>query len=375
MGRGGGSEATAAYGSRGLGSEVTTAGGEPRTPPADPPGPPGEVRTSVGTLQVSPEDQVIAPVLRRDGVWEPAETRFVAATVRPGHTFVDVGAHVGYFSVLACSRVGPSGRVIALEPEPHNFALLRANVERNRCAQSTVLQLAAGSANGPMSLEVHPRNGGAHRVLPPGETPTTVQCVRLDDVLPERVNMVKIDVQGYDHEVVHGMRRTVAANPQLIVIAELSLIELGRREFSPPAVLEGYRRLGFTISAFGLGGTLREVTDEEILQACRIRGRDLSVVLERRLAPRRFGASGPPPRAVGGIELTGGGDAVTVLQRTRSRAHRLNRSAGRVLELCTGENSVPEIAELAGEAFALIRLPSADVVSCLDQLSAAGLVV
>lgn len=98
-----------------------------------------EVRTVAGQLLVDPSDRVIGRALRRDGVWELAETRFLLATLLPGQTFVDVGAHLGYFSVLAARRVGPTGSVIAVEPEPRNLRLLRQNLARNGCTNAAVL--------------------------------------------------------------------------------------------------------------------------------------------------------------------------------------------------------------------------------------------
>jgi FkbM family methyltransferase len=204
-----------------------------------------EVETVAGPLLLPRQDRMITSVLRRYGVWEPAETSYLQAVLRPGQTFVDVGAHVGYFSVLAAKRVGPTGAMIAIEPEPRNLDLLRRNIVRNGCRNVRVVPFAAHSVRGWMSLALDEENRGAHRLVPLHQAGTAVQCVPLDDLLPATVDVVKVDAQGYDHEVIAGLERTIATNPELILITELSLSELGRRGVDPEFVLAGYEALGF----------------------------------------------------------------------------------------------------------------------------------
>jgi predicted O-methyltransferase YrrM len=67
-------------------------------------------------------DEVIRPALEADGRWEPAECAFLRAHLRRGAAFLDVGANIGYMTVLGARACGPDGRVIAIEPEPRNVA-------------------------------------------------------------------------------------------------------------------------------------------------------------------------------------------------------------------------------------------------------------
>jgi FkbM family methyltransferase len=277
-------------------------------PASDPLEPIVEVETVVGPLLLPQGDRVITAVLRSSHVWEPPETRFLQMALRPGQTFVDVGAHVGYFSVLAAKRVGPNGAVIALEPETRNLDLLQRNVARNDCPNVVVLPFAAGSAPGWMSLVLVEHNRGAHRLAPLGEADTLVSCVRLDDVLPGTVDVVKVDAQGYDHEVIDGMRRTLAANPRLVVIAELSVEELERRRLDPADVLAGYESLGFAISILDPFGRPRRMTSERVLEHAHAPGaQDFSLVLERIRfgGPARLGGPGVASRFRGRVARLG----------------------------------------------------------------------
>ena len=181
-----------------------------------------EVDTEVGPLLLPERDRVITPTLLDTGVWEPLETDFFWSLLGPGQTFVDLGAHVGYFTLLAADQVGPTGTVIAFEPEPRNLALLYANVRAHGRRNVRIVPFAAHRTRGWMSLELNEDNRGAHRLVEAGPTEVVVRCVRPDDVLPPRVDVVKIDVQGYDHDAVAGLEATIAANPDLVIVVEIS---------------------------------------------------------------------------------------------------------------------------------------------------------
>ena len=76
------------------------------------------------------------------GTYEPEETRLFRSKCRPGDTVIDVGANVGWYTVIASKLVGKKGRVIAFEPEPVNFAILKKNVLANGC-ENVILELKA----------------------------------------------------------------------------------------------------------------------------------------------------------------------------------------------------------------------------------------
>src|SRR5918992_882109 len=205
-----------------------------------------EVNTQVGSLVAHRDDEVITANLIRWGVWEARETQFLRAVLRPGDTFVDVGAKIGYFSVLAAGRVGSAGYVIAFEPEPRNLELLHMNLARHGVqANATVFPLAAYSRPCQLPLATNEANRGDHVLAPHASTGLEVRCVRLDDVLPRSVDVIKIDTQGFDHDVVAGLSQTIAANPALVILTELSLTKLGDRGIDVDEVLAGHIARGF----------------------------------------------------------------------------------------------------------------------------------
>ena len=241
-----------------------------------------DVDTHVGPLLLPTGDGIITRALQDYGLWESQETAYLIMTLLPGQTFVDIGAHVGYFSVLASKRVGPTGRVIAFEPEARNLDLLERNLWRNGCDNAVVVPHACSDHPQDLSLVLDEENRGAHHLVPPGQGDVPVRCVRPDDVLSGTVDVVKIDAQGYDHEVVAGLRRTWTAYPDLEMLVELSYTELDRRGIEPLDVLTGYEELGFELVLFDAGGHLSVMPAEAVDVVCRTRKQaDFTVILRR----------------------------------------------------------------------------------------------
>ena len=111
-------------------------------------------------MAIDPRDRLIGPRLRRRGVWSEAETALYARCIRAGDTIVDVGANIGYFTLLFARSAGPAGRVFAFEPEPDNFRLLETNVERNGYRNVTAVRQAVSGAPGSAPLGLAPENLG-----------------------------------------------------------------------------------------------------------------------------------------------------------------------------------------------------------------------
>ncbi len=232
--------------------------------------------TDVGALYLHSHDEVITPTLRSTGCWEPDEAAFLRGVLRPGASFLDVGANIGYFTVLGSSLVGRTGNVIAVEPEPRNLDLLRANAWRNRAWNVTVLPLAAHSETGYLSLRLSEENRGDHQVFAgPGHDGALVPSARLDDLLADaQLDVVKIDVQGVDHEVVFGLRDTISRSPGIVLMCEFWLTGMDERGVDPAEVIERYESEGLRVGLLGTGGSVSSCTAEQAIHACRVGDND-----------------------------------------------------------------------------------------------------
>ncbi len=231
----------------------------------------------VGPILIDPIDSGVGHEIRLTKSWEPGEGRFIRAFLRPGMNAIDVGANIGYFTLLMARAVAPVGRVLAIEAEPENFRLLRANVERNDLAHVELLPVAAYRAPGLMRITRNDANRGGSQVAGPAgdRTAWPVQAVRLDDVLhPDAViDFVKIDVEGLDHTVIQGLEKTLQRwAPTILVELNPGAIEVHGE--SVDEVLRLYRELGYELKLLG-GDALR------LQQAC---GMDLTELLLDNLA-------------------------------------------------------------------------------------------
>ena len=198
----------------------------------------------------------MVPLITESGRWEPEESDQLRVLVAPGMTFVDVGAHVGYMTLLGSHAVGPAGRVVAVEASPANVALLRANVAADGAANVEIVAAAASDGDGRIALSLSPWNTGDNRAYPvPEMERVEVPAVRLDDVLrdTDRVDVVKVDTQGADHRAIRGMAATLARCRPVLVVEfwPLGIAESGD---DPAAVLEEYAALGYEVRVLGDDG-------------------------------------------------------------------------------------------------------------------------
>lgn len=211
-----------------------------------------EVETPFGALLVQEHDTVFREHFAQIDVWEPGETANLAERLSPGMTFLDVGAHVGYFTVFAARQVGPRGLVVAFEPEPRNFELLLANVWRNGLSNVFCLPYAVGAATGFAELHLSPDNTGDNRVFPSDEQreTATVRAAALDGLywLRPPVDVIKVDVQGAEEAAIRGMERLLARSPSVVLSVEYWPPGMAGFGSDPRSTLDYYRSLGFELA-------------------------------------------------------------------------------------------------------------------------------
>jgi FkbM family methyltransferase len=149
---------------------------------------------------------------------EPGVQEAIVRYLQPGGCFYDVGAHIGFYSLGAARIVGPSGRVVAFEPDPDNWRVLQENIARNGLHQVTAEPLALWSSEGVIGFKRNPNGQGSTRrgfVVPEGSVAGRVVQVRartLDGYVKEHPapTFIKIDVEGAETEVLKGGRRLFA---------------------------------------------------------------------------------------------------------------------------------------------------------------------
>jgi FkbM family methyltransferase len=193
-----------------------------------------------------------------EGAWDPTLSRLIESTLSPGDVFIDVGAHVGYFTLLAARRVTPGGTVISIEPNPFALEQLERNVERSGLSNVLIERTACGESAGVVQLYLHAESNSSMASLYSGKASRAgaveVACTTVDDLCRShgvhRVKLVKIDVEGAELFVLRGMAR-VMKEMRPVIVVELHprlLAEVGTPIHEIEAFLEN---LGYVLEPMG----------------------------------------------------------------------------------------------------------------------------
>lgn len=205
--------------------------------------------------------------------WEPAATDFILSVLGPGDTFIDIGANIGWFSVLAAHVVGAEGRVYAFEPREDLRARLCQSIAANGFDQQCHVESSAlGEGEGESYLAWVPgeRNPG-HSFLAPANLPegaerlAKVSIRPLDSFnIPAPVRIVKIDVEGAESMVLKGARRLIERDHPILVLEIFPEWLHAVSGTTPNSLLESLRAYGyrvFFLTELGLGRELRSGND------------------------------------------------------------------------------------------------------------------
>ena len=208
-------------------------------------------RVRVGDVELlcDTADRSVSLTLRA-GDYEPHLTAVFNRFCRPGMTVVDVGANIGYYSMLASDLVGPEGRVIAIEPSSENCRLLISSMRLKERTNVTLFPVACDAHNGWAYYSTHiGSNGGLvdseDLLASPG---TVVPTFRLDDLVDAQVGLLKIDVEGAEARVVEGARKLIE-RCRPIVTTELSEAMLEQVSGTTSAqYLNYFEDLGYSVA-------------------------------------------------------------------------------------------------------------------------------
>lgn len=208
-------------------------------------------------LLVPTEDLSLAPHLMLDGYWEMWITQAVARHVKPGMRCIDVGANVGYYTLLLADLVGEQGKVQAWEPQEALVALIETSLALNGLCAETVAA-AAGRAVGGAYLKVPGQFMGSAAL---GTEGTPVIVGRLDKYTKGQVDFVKIDAEGSEHAVWDGME-ALLENPSITVLMEFAPVICEE----PSLLLEKIKAAGFPLRWLNPDGAVAALSRSEALE-------------------------------------------------------------------------------------------------------------
>jgi FkbM family methyltransferase len=230
--------------------------------------------------QSSHSQRIMLAALQAGEFYEPGVSSFLASVLRPGDTVVDVGADIGYFSLLAARMVGPTGRVFAFEPEPATYRRLRDHLVHNGLREVQSFNVALGSTPGDGHLVYAADDDGSEATrevarqqprigLRERGRRLPVEVVVLDHVLAglppgQGPRLIRIDVEGMEYEVLKGALRTILGHGVPYIICEVQRMGLLRMGASETQLREFMRLIGYQASLLKPDGTgLQPLADGE----------------------------------------------------------------------------------------------------------------
>ena len=224
-------------------------------------------------LYVRTPDRLIAALLCKYSFESSLEVEIYRTRIKPGMTVLEIGANVGFFTLLFSGLAGEKGSVLAFEPDPDNFRLLRKSVTEAGRGNTVYRQAAVSDKSGAVKLYIYEENRGDHCIYDCGDGrgSVDVEAVPIDSALgPEaRVDFIKMDIQGAEYRALLGMERTIKNSPALCMLCEFSPGLVRKAGDSPEALLQKLLEYGFSLKYLDDSShSVRSASPEELLALC-----------------------------------------------------------------------------------------------------------
>ena len=218
----------------------------------------------------NPNDPVVSGAAAL-GVYERPETAFFLSVCKPNMTFLDVGANTGYYSTWALSLMKEEGRIISIEPDPEALRYLTSTRDANNSKIMQVMPYAASAQEGTCVLFRNPDNRGDNRLYENDlcHDQIAVQSKPVDKILFDlgvtTVDLIKMDVQGFEGHAIMGMKETLRRSPNVTLLMEFWPWGLSKAGSDARNVLEMLESFGFTLFELQGHGLLKILASHSAL--------------------------------------------------------------------------------------------------------------
>lgn len=205
-------------------------------------------------------DRLLYLTLHRWGRMGSEQQDFFRRHIKPGKTVVEAGANIGLYTLLFSKLVGATGKVISFEPDPELFEALKRNVTDNHADNVVVHQKALGSKTESRVLCKGLFNRGDNRLSNDSNESqgVKVEVARLDDMFRgQSIDFLKMDVQGWEPEVLKGMTGLMETNPEMGIYFEYWPEGLLKAGFDPIEFIRTFEKAGWTITTVPKGRILK----------------------------------------------------------------------------------------------------------------------
>ena len=219
----------------------------------------------------------LALTISHYGTYEELEAKIMKEKIKVGNIVVDVGANIGLHTLNMAKIVGNTGQVFAFEPDPSNFEILRKNVKINNYQNIILEQKACADKYGRTTLyqSDHP---GMHRVFPQTKQAkgqvqvelTSLDKYFIDSNLADKINFIKIDVEGLEFSVLKGMKNILKNNKKIKILFEFMPKNTMEAGFTPIELLNYLTSYDFKLFCIdeSTKKLLHVSNNEEVLKLC-----------------------------------------------------------------------------------------------------------
>ena len=187
-------------------------------------------------------------------IYEPNQTEIVKKYVHKDDIVIDIGAHVGYYTLLMAQLVGENGKVYSFEPDPVNFQLLKKSVEINGFENVILIQKAVSNITNKVKLFLGDDDSAINRIYDAklGDTKESidVESITIDEYFKENdelINFIKIDSEGSEVKIVNGMKQFLSRNKELVMMTEFFPFLIKKSGDEPNQYLKSLEKSGFNL--------------------------------------------------------------------------------------------------------------------------------
>lgn len=236
-----------------------------------------KLRLSTYFLNCDLKDRGITRFLYLFKIYEPAETAFIKKYVKKNMCVVDIGANIGYYSVLMSKLVGPRGSVLSFEASPRNYELLKKNIRDNKCENTSTFNLAISNEYGAIDfIETRSYFGQSHiakseecNKISRDKKSIEIETLRLDDFFHKNPypspSLIKMDIEGAEGLAFQGMQELINNCEDIAIIFELTPKSLKEYGTDPSVMLLQLREMGFRFYSCSITGELNELEYSNLL--------------------------------------------------------------------------------------------------------------
>ncbi len=188
----------------------------------------------------------------KKGNYDKFQIECLRQIIKKGNIVVDLGANIGYYTLILAKLVGKSGHVFAFEPEPSNFKLLSKNVEQNKHHNVTLIQKAVSNKSNKSKLYVSKRNMLSHRIFDAEDKRNCIDIavITLDEYfekLEKPINFIKMDVEGAEYATLYGASKIIENSKNLVVMMEYFPKWIKKFGYVPEELLVSLKKKNFEL--------------------------------------------------------------------------------------------------------------------------------